>query len=141
MRKHILTSIPTEKVAIREAADVVQARGTARQMASRIGFGLADQTRLATAVSELARNVVQYAGEGECLLVDASNAEAMSLCIVVEDHGLGIADIDQAMLDGFSTGGGLGAGLPGTRRLMDEFAIVSEPGCTRVSIALTRKRG
>lgn len=129
-----------ERVAIREADDIVLARSTARQAAKCIGFGLADQTRLATAVSELARNVVQYGDDGFCDIVDASDEDEMRVRILVEDHGPGIPDIDKAMKDGYSTGGGLGAGLPGTRRLMDEFAIESEPGLTRVSISLVRKR-
>lgn len=129
-----------ERVAIRDTTDIVLARGEARQVAGRIGFGLADQTRLATAVSELARNAMQYAGEGFCEIADVSDGEAMRIRIVVEDHGPGIADIEKAMKDGYSTSGGLGAGLPGTRRLMDEFAIESQPGLTRITIALIRSR-
>lgn len=129
-----------ERVAIRDADDIVLARGAARQVASRIGFGLADQTRLATAVSELARNVVQYGDDGFCEIADISDDQEMRLRILVQDHGPGIPDIDKAMKDGYTTGGGLGAGLPGTRRLMDEFAIESEPGLTRVTIVLIRKR-
>ncbi|MDO9140359.1 MAG: ATP-binding protein [Methylobacter sp.] len=138
-----MTTQPTnasERMPILDASDIVRARGVARQVAGRIGFGLADQTRLATAVSELARNVVQYGDDGFCEIADLSDANEMRLGILVEDHGAGIDNIDKAMKDGYSTGGGLGAGLPGTRRLMDEFAIESEPGLTRVSIALVRKR-
>lgn len=129
-----------ERVVIRDTTDIVLARGAARQVASGIGFGLADQTRLATAVSELARNAVQYAGGGFCEIADASDGQTMKINIVVEDHGAGIVDINQSMRDGYTTSGGLGAGLPGTRRLMDEFAIDSQPGCTRISIALIRGR-
>lgn len=130
----------SERVPILDASDIVKARGVARQVAERIGFGLADQTRLATAVSELARNVVQYGGDGFCEIVDASDENTMRLRILVEDHGPGIDNVDNAMKDGYSSSGGLGAGLPGTRRLMDEFVIDSEPGLTRISIALVRKR-
>jgi serine/threonine-protein kinase RsbT len=129
-----------ERVPIRQTSDVVLARSFARKVACDIGFGIADQTRLATAVSELARNVMQYAGEGFCEVTDVSDEKLMGLRILIEDHGSGIPDIDKAMKDGYSTSGGLGAGLPGTRRLMDEFAIESQPGLTRITIALTRKR-
>jgi len=132
--------IDPERVLIRDSTDIVRARAVARQVANQIGFTLADQTRLATAVSELTRNIVQYAGEGVCEIADASGEEEIRLRIIVEDNGPGIDDIDRAMKDGYSTGGGLGVGLPGTRRLMDDFAIESSPGCTRVSIALVRRR-
>jgi serine/threonine-protein kinase RsbT len=131
---------PIERMPIRQMADIVLARSFARQVAAKIGFGIADQTRLATAVSELARNVVQYAGEGFCEITDASDPKEMRLRITIEDHGPGIHDIDTAMKDGYSTSGGLGAGLPGTRRLMDDFAIESQPGLTRISISLIRRR-
>lgn len=130
----------SEQVAIRCASDIVLARSVARKVASQIGFGLADQTRLATAVSELARNVVQYGGDGFCRISNDSNATEMQLRILIEDHGPGIADLALAMKDGYSTGGGLGAGLPGTRRLMGAFAIESQPGMTRINIALIRRR-
>lgn len=130
----------TEQVAIRDAVDIVNARSAARQAAAAIGFGLADQARVATAVSELTRNAVQYAGEGICEIADVSDDQEMRLHVRIEDHGPGIADIDKAMQDGYSTSGGLGAGLPGTRRLMDDFAIDSRPGLTRVSIGIARRR-
>jgi serine/threonine-protein kinase RsbT len=130
----------TERLMIREAADIVWARSLVRRLAAGIGFGPADQTRMATAISELSRNVVQYAGEGFCEIVDASDEANMRIRIVVEDRGPGIADIAKAMKDGYSTSGGLGAGLPGTRRLMDEFSIESVPGQTCIAIGLIRKR-
>lgn len=129
-----------ERVAIREATDIVRARSAARQVALAIGFGLADQTRLATAVSELTRNVVQYGADGFCEISDVSDTAAMGIRVVIEDHGPGIADLERALKDGYSTSGGLGAGLPGTQRLMDEFAIESGPGLTRIAIAMHRKR-
>jgi serine/threonine-protein kinase RsbT len=125
---------------IRQTTDIVLARSFVRKVAGKVGFGLADQTRLATAVSELARNILQYAGEGFCEIADASDKNEIRLRIVIGDHGPGIVDIDKAMKDGFSTSGGLGAGLPGTRRLMDDFSIDSQPGLTRITIALARKR-
>lgn len=122
------------------AADVIKARQAARAMSEALGFGRADQTRLATAVSELTRNVIQYAGSGRCLIDDASDAGYLRVRVTVEDRGPGIQDLDLAMSDGYSTSGGLGAGLPGTRRLVDEFRITSEPGLTRVVVTLARHR-
>lgn len=132
--------IPSRRIVIADSSDIVRARGAVRLLAADIGFGIADQTRLATAVSELTRNVVQYAGCGSCEIVDTSVSGEMGICVVVEDHGSGIPDIDLAMKDGYSTGGSLGAGLPGTRRLMESFAIESSPGLTRVTIGLSRQR-
>jgi len=88
--------------------------------------------------SELTRNALQYAGEGTCLVSDESDARRARVKVVVEDHGPGIPDIDRAMEYGFSTGGGLGAGLPGTKRLVNEFEIESQPGRTRVTIGMSR---
>ena len=119
-------------------SDIVLARQAGRELAQEMGFGSADQTRLATAISELARNVIQYAGEGVCSMADESNQHLIRIRVVVEDAGPGIADLDQAMAQGFSSGGGLGAGLPGARRLVQEFDIESSPGHTRVTIAITR---
>lgn len=132
--------VPSRQVRVTDSSDIVVARGAVRAMATEIGFGIADQTRLATAVSELTRNVVQYAGSGSCQVMDTSIADDMGIRIVVEDNGPGIPDIDLAMKDGYSTGGSLGAGLPGTRRLMEHFAIESAPGLTRVTIGIVRQR-
>ncbi len=120
--------------------DVVIARGVGRKMARDLGFGTADQTRLATAISELTRNVLRYAGEGVCVITEKSDQESVTLDVVVEDHGPGIENIDEAMTDGFTTGGGLGAGLPGTKRLVHQFNIESQPGFTKVAISLTLPR-
>ncbi len=127
-----------ERVALKGQIDVVTARQAGREMARQLGFGSANQTRLATAISELARNALQYAGEGVCLIRDESDERRIRVKVVVEDHGPGIPDIEQAMQDGFSTGGGLGAGLPGTKRLVHEFEIESQPGRTRVTIGMSR---
>jgi serine/threonine-protein kinase RsbT len=127
-------------VHIVEAADIVRARGEARRIAANAGFGIADQTRLATAVSELARNVLQHAGKGLCEITDLSSHEELAIEIMFQDHGAGIPDIAKAMRDGYSTNGGLGAGLPGTFRLMDKFDIQSQPGLTRITIAMVRRR-
>ena len=127
-------------VKIKDEMDIVAARQAGREMAQQCGFGSADQTRLATAISELTRNVVQYAGTGACVITDESNQNVLRIRIVVEDHGPGIPDIEEATTYGFSTGVGLGAGLPGTERLVDEFAIESEPGHTKVTIAMIRRK-
>ncbi len=120
--------------------DIIHARKLGREMARALGFGSADQTRLATAISELTRNVIHYAGEGECTLEDASDELRLRVVVVVRDHGPGIADVERVLAGGFSTGRGLGAGLSGTQRLVQEFAITTRPGFTEVRIALVRGR-
>lgn len=141
MASSIATSFGPELIRIKEDMDVVRARAEARRLAGALGFTPGDQTRLATAVSELSRNVLLYAGQGQCEISDVSTSTDIGIRIVFEDNGPGIADIDKALQDGYSTSGGLGAGLPGTRRLMDSFSIESQAGLTRVDIALKRKRG
>jgi len=131
----------TKTVGIKRSEDVVLARCAGRDMARELGFGSADQTRLATAISELTRNVIQYAGEGVCVITNESDDHMVRIRVQVEDHGPGIPDIDKATEMGYSSGGGLGAGLPGTKRLVQEFNIDSRPGHTVVTIVLTRPRG
>lgn len=109
-------------------ADVVIARTRARELAGQLGFSSGEVALVATAVSELARNLVAYARDGHMLLRPVQNGVRRGLVIVAEDRGPGINDLDMAMRDGFSTAGGLGLGLPGVRRLMDEFEIESEVG-------------
>ncbi len=125
---------------IEDELDVVAAREVGREMARELGFGLVDQTRRATAISELTRNVIQYAGRGACLIRDASDEQHVRIRVVVEDNGPGIPDLHKAMQFGYSTSGGLGAGLPGTKQLVHEFHIISHPGLTRVTIAMIRPR-
>ncbi len=129
-----------ETIAVRLTSDIVLARSQTRALAARLGFGKADQTRLATAVSELTRNVIMYAGSGACQITDTSDAEFNRIAIEVVDHGPGIADIDMAVQDGFSTGASMGAGLPGTRRLMENFSLQSAPGLTQVSVSLSVRK-
>ncbi|MDO8652217.1 MAG: anti-sigma regulatory factor [Undibacterium sp.] len=136
----ISLSEPSAAVNVHTTSDIVLARRLARELAARLGFGRADQTRLATAVSELTRNVIEYAGSGECKIFDTSDSSFKCVKIIVEDHGPGIPDIERAMQDGFSTGGSLGAGLPGTRRLTDSFMIESNPGLTRITISLSVRK-
>lgn len=127
-------------VPIIDSTDVLKARQSARELAISLKLGSADQTRLATAVSELTRNVLQYAGQGQCRIIDNSTEVQIRITVVVEDHGPGIPDIELAMRDGYSTSGGLGAGLPGVQRLMDEFHLISRPGHTCLTITMIRPR-
>lgn len=108
--------------------DIVAARQMGREIAKSLGFGTVDQARITTAISELARNIYLYAGEGEIYFEVLESLDQKGISIVAQDNGPGIKDISQVMEDGFSTSGGLGAGLPGVRRLMDEFDIESEVG-------------
>ena len=130
----------TKKVEIKGSGDIVTARQAGREMARELGFGSADQTRLATAISELTRNVTQYAGMGFCTIVDNSDKNTIKIKATVEDTGPGIPDIDRALEQGYTTGGGLGAGLPGTKRLVQEFDIDSVPGQTVVTIVFSRRK-
>ena len=120
--------LATLKMRINTVEDIVAIRRAAREMASEMCFGLSDQTRIATAVSELARNAIVYGGGGDSELSDESTPQLRILRVIIRDQGPGIADIATAMRDGFSSGTGLGAGLPGCKRLMGEFFIASTPG-------------
>ncbi|MBM2810088.1 MAG: anti-sigma regulatory factor (Ser/Thr protein kinase) [Chloroflexi bacterium] len=125
------TSKMEMRVTVSGEGDIVAARQAARQMAIALGFGSVDQSRIATAVSELVRNVVRYAngGRGEVLLHELpSTPRGVGIELVVADDGPGIADLDLALHPGYTTGPGLGMGLPGTRRLMDETTIDSSHG-------------
>ncbi len=113
---------------IERDGDVVAARQIGRQMAAEIGFSRPEQALIATAISELARNIVSYADWGTIAFSTVENGKRHGLRIVAEDRGPGIADIHAAMADGFSTGNSLGLGLPGTQRIMDDFEIRSIPG-------------
>ncbi|MEN6336326.1 MAG: anti-sigma regulatory factor [Phycisphaerales bacterium] len=109
-------------------SDIVTARKFVREAAAALGFGLVDVTRIVTAASELTRNIYQYAGSGVMRWRPLNEAGRVGLEIVFEDRGPGIADLERAMEPGFSTGKGLGLGLPGSKRLMDEMAIESKAG-------------
>jgi len=117
-----------KKVSIDSSESVILARKIARNMAKELGFGLAGQTRITTAVSELGRNIYVYAGTGSLTIRTVAGSSVKGVEIIAEDQGPGIADIEMAMQDGYTTGNGLGRGLPGTKRLMDEFEIKSEVG-------------
>jgi serine/threonine-protein kinase RsbT len=115
-------------VPIHSDVDVVNARQQARNLVSGLRFSSSDLTLIATAISEVARNIVAYAGGGEIVLRITQRGERRGLMVIATDHGPGIPDIERAMQDGFSTSGGLGLGLPGSKRLMDEFKLVSTIG-------------
>ena len=108
--------------------DVILARQMGRKMAADLGFGKADQALIATAISELARNIVNYAGSGQIEVKQVSDGKLIGIQVISTDNGPGIEDIEAAMVDGFSTGRSLGLGLPGTRRIVDMFDIESAPG-------------
>lgn len=127
-------------VSINCAADIVHARRAVRQLGASLGFGYADQTRLATVVGELARNVVEHAGHGTCSIADVSYAAYQCVRIVVEDHGPGIASVEQALQDRFSHDSGPGAGLPAVRRLTDSCTIESRPGLTRITASMSARK-
>lgn len=113
-------------IPIKEEADIVRARTTARDVAVKMGFGIVDQTRISTAVSELARNIYTYAGEGEVRIEELSNPR-LGIRITFTDNGPGILDVELAMKDGWSSCGSMGKGLPGAKRLCDHMEIQTEP--------------
>jgi serine/threonine-protein kinase RsbT len=119
---------PEEGVPLVTEADIVTARQKGRALALGIGFSPGDATLIATAISELARNIVTYAKRGEIRLIPIEMNGKRGLTVVARDEGAGIPDIRQALQDGFSSAGRLGLGLPGVKRLMDELEIVSEVG-------------
>jgi serine/threonine-protein kinase RsbT len=114
------------QVPINSDQDVVTARQKGRLLAAAVGFSSVDATLIATAISELARNIVTYAKSGEIRLSVLNGSARQGIRVVAQDQGPGISDIKQALRDGFSTSGSLGLGLPGVKRLVDEFEIVSE---------------
>lgn len=119
---------PRERIIITTDADIVTARARAKNLAETLGFSRTDQTVVAAAVSEIARNIVVYAGTGEIALEATRGHGRWGLLVVATDEGPGIADPEQALTDGYSTGGSLGVGLPGARRLMDSLELASEIG-------------
>ena len=116
------------RLTIQRDGDIIAARQKGRDLAAQAGFKGSDLTIIATAISEIARNIIVFAQQGEVSLRVIEKAGKRGVLIVAEDQGPGIADIEQAMRDGFSTGKSLGLGLPGAKRLMDEFEIVSQLG-------------
>jgi serine/threonine-protein kinase RsbT len=125
-----------ESLEIHSSADVVSVRQAARALAEQVGFSLVDQTKLVTAASELARNTIDYGGGGSVRLELVENGVRRGVRLTFEDQGPGIPDIQTALKDGYTSGNGLGLGLGGARRLVNDFTIESSPGHgTRVMIA------
>ena len=130
-----MQSIKSDVLQLNNEADIVYVRQAVRKLTQEIGFGLVDQTKLITAASELARNTVKYAGNGTMRweILEREAKKGLRLCF--EDQGPGIPDIALAMRDGWTSGGGLGLGLSGAKRLVNEFEIESAPNQgTRVTI-------
>lgn len=119
---------PETVCSIDSEASLVTVRGRVRAAAVELGFGIVDQTKLVTAASELARNVFRYAGSGRMIIEELDDADRRGVRVTFADDGPGIADVDLALRDGYSTGDSLGIGLPGAKRLVDELTIDSRPG-------------
>ena len=130
-----MTLVSAESLPLTTSDHIVVVRQVVRQRAIELGFSLVDQTKIVTAASELARNAIQHGGGGHATIEAVTDGLRRGLRLTFEDNGPGIADIEAAMRDGFSTGGGLGLGLSGAKRLSNEFSIASTPGQgTRVMI-------
>ena len=116
------------RIPVTADVDVVTARQRGRELAAQAGFSSGDQTVIAAAISEIARNILNYAKRGEILLSVVTNGDRQGVIVVARDQGPGIPDVQRALEDGYSTSGGLGLGLPGARRLMDDFDVTSGVG-------------
>lgn len=130
-----MTTLDREVFEVRDEAGIVASRQRARTHAATVGLSLVSQTKLVTAVSELARNMVEYGGGGVVVIEELDNHGRRGVRVSFEDKGPGIADLELAMRDGYSSGKGLGQGLPGSKRIVNEFEIASREGeGTRVVI-------
>ncbi len=116
------------RITIQSDVDVLNARQKGRALASRLGFSTVDLTLIATAISEIARNMASYAHDGEMIFKPSRHGVKKGIIVIACDQGPGIPDLDRAMQDGYSTSGSLGLGLPGAKRLMDDFEITSAVG-------------
>lgn len=123
-----MTVVKSEQLPLQSSTDVVAARQRVRQIATELRFSLVDQTKLVTAASELARNALDHGGGGQMSIEVVNGLARTGLKLVFEDRGPGIPDIQAALKDGFTTGSGMGLGLGGSKRLVNEFAIESEVG-------------
>lgn len=128
MNRTTPTATDATAIPVSSDADILVARQTGRALAGELGFGEGDCTVIAAAISEVARNIVRYAQRGEIQLRAITENTRRGLAVVARDEGPGIPDVSLAMRDGYSTGNGFGLGLPGARRLMDDFTITSEVG-------------
>jgi serine/threonine-protein kinase RsbT len=125
----------SDRITVNSDQDVVRVRQLVRTVAVAVKLGLVDQTKIVTAASELARNTLVYGGGGEAEVSVVENGRRKGLRIVFADEGPGIADLDLALTDGYTTGGGMGLGLSGARRLVDEFEIDTAVGRgTRITV-------
>ncbi|HET9741509.1 MAG TPA: anti-sigma regulatory factor [Terriglobales bacterium] len=130
-----MKTLKSESVPLQSSADLVSLRQKVRVWTGELKFSLVDQTKMITASSELARNAIGHGGGGSCLMEIVENGTRTGLRLTFEDHGPGIPDLDLALKDGYSTGGGMGLGLSGSKRLVNDFHIASKLGeGTRVSI-------
>ena len=127
-RMTMTLSLSKDTITVAKETDVVFLRNRVKEVAVKIKMGLVNQTRLLTAASELVRNLMRYGGGGSCMIEVVSSGRNNGVRLTFTDHGPGIPDIDAAMRDGFSTGKSLGLGLPGTKRLVNEFDIKSKVG-------------
>jgi serine/threonine-protein kinase RsbT len=127
-------------MAIAGEGDIVAVRQLGRQTAAELGFSSSEQALIATAISEIARNIVEYARRGTMSIGVCEEPHRSGIVIVAQDQGPGIADLELAMRDGYSTGGSLGLGLPGAKRLMDDFSIESELG-VGTTVVMRKWRG
>lgn len=127
----------SEPLPIASASDIVAVRQKVRELSIQLKFTLVDQTKLVTAASELARNALEHGKGGTCRIEIVRNGMRQGLKLVFEDHGPGIADLELAMKDGYTTGGGLGLGLSGSKRLVNDFEIHSLPG-QGTTVTITR---
>jgi len=124
----MMTPMRSETLPVRERSDILLVRQVVRECATELGFSVLDRTKLLTAASELARNMLIHGGGGTMLLETFMKNDRRGLRLTFEDQGPGIADIEQAMTNGFTTKGGMGLGLGGSKRLVDEFEVVSRVG-------------
>jgi serine/threonine-protein kinase RsbT len=130
-----MTTLKSESMEVVAPADVVRLRQKVRAWTTELKFSLVDQTKMITASSELARNTLDHGGGGTCVMEIVSNGVRTGLRLTFEDHGPGIPDMDLALKDGYSTRGGMGLGLSGSKRLVNEFQIASKVGeGTRVCV-------
>ena len=130
----------SDRIAVRAQHDIVNVRQVVRSWCLAAGMGLVDLTKMVTAASEIARNTLEYGGGGTMQLDELRDGLRHGVRLVFEDQGPGIPDIARAMTDGYTSGAGMGLGLGGTKRLVDEFDISSSPGGTRVTITKWKSR-
>jgi len=132
-----MVPVAFEELRIASAADIVAVRQKVRELSIQLKFTLVDQTKMVTAASELARNALEHGKGGSCRMELVRNGLRQGLKVIFEDHGPGIADLELAMKDGYTTGSGLGLGLSGSKRLVNDFEIHSLPG-QGTTISITR---